>query len=206
MVQLRLATELTSEEYVRQEGWRTATLRLCPAHPEGGCRFRRHSSYERKDPAGCRIPRWYCRDARQTFSLLPDFLAARMPGELAEVERAVVVREQTSIESAAEELRGEIELPGAVRWLGRRTRLVTAGIVALLGLLPDLLARCEPTVVALRDRLGAEPVLPVVRALAAGHLHALPPPLGFGPRPVRRRRVLTGVQHNPGPDPPAGAG
>jgi hypothetical protein len=111
-----------------------------------------------------------------------------------------------SIEAAAEELRADIELPGAVRWVGRRTRLVTAGIAALLGLLPDLLARCEPTVMSLRERLVAEPVLPVVRGLASSHLAALPPPIGFGPRPTPRRRVLTGVQHNPGPDPPAGAG
>lgn len=205
MVQLRLATELTSEEYVRQEAWRAATLPLCPKHPEGGCGFSRHGTYARKDPAGCRIARWYCRKGHCTFSLLPQFLAAKFPGELDEVEQVALAREQAgSIEAAAEQLRPEIEVPGGVRWVGRRSRLVTAALAAVLGLLPDL-AGCEPTVQSLRDRLRAAPVLVVLRSLADEHLHALPPPLGFGPRPLRRRRVRPASQQNPGPDPPAKA-
>ena len=38
-------------------------------HPQGGCGFARHGSYERVDPPGTRIARWYCRVGHQTFSL-----------------------------------------------------------------------------------------------------------------------------------------
>jgi hypothetical protein len=35
------------------------------------------------------VARWYCRKAHQTFSLLPDCLAARLSGALVEVETVV---------------------------------------------------------------------------------------------------------------------
>ena len=43
----------------------------------------RHGSYTRVTPQGLRIARWYCPEGRQTFSLLPDFVTARLPGLLA---------------------------------------------------------------------------------------------------------------------------
>jgi hypothetical protein len=45
----------------------------------------------------------------------------------------------------------------------------------------------------------------VLRFAAAVHLHVLPPPLGFGPRPARRWHRRPGVQHEAGPDPPGKA-
>lgn len=205
LVQVRHATGLTSEEYVRQKGWLAATLPFCPFHPEGGCGLARHGSYPRIWPAGCRIARYWCPLAGTTISLLPDFLCAGLTGSLAEVEAVVAAAEAAPTqEQASEALRPDIELPGALRWLGRRVRLVRAGLAAAIGLLPGLLAGCQPTVKSTRSALGAESVLVCLRAEAAPHLGALPPVLGFGPRPARRRSPKSSSPHDPGPDPPAG--
>jgi len=107
-------------------------------------------------------------------------------------------------EAASEALRPDIELPGALRWLRRRTRLVQAGLAAAIGLLPGLLAGCKPTVTSVRSVLGAEVALVRVRLELAPHLVTLPPPLGFGPRPLRRWPSPTALQQEAGPDPPAG--
>jgi hypothetical protein len=202
-VQVRHATGLTSEEYVRRKAWRSARLERCPLHPEGGCGFAGHGSYPRVSPLGCRIARNRCPTARVTFSLLPEFLCSRLTGTLAEVEAVVSVAEAAPREAASEALRPDIELPGALRWLRRRTRLVHAGLAAVIGLLPELLAGREPTVSSIRSALGAENVLVRLRAEVAPHLAALPPPLGFGPRPSRRRPSPTALQQEAGPDPPS---
>ena len=205
-MQVRHATGLTSEEYVKQEAWRFARLERCPFHPAGGCGLARHGTYERVSPPGCLIARWRCPPARTTISLLPDFLCARLSGTLAEVEAAVGVAEAgPTREAASEAVRPDVELPGALRWLRRRTRLVHAGLAAVVGLLPGLLAGREPTVTSVRSVLGPESALVRLRAEVAPHLAALPPPLGFGPRPACRRPSPTALQHDPGPDPPSAA-
>jgi hypothetical protein len=204
-VQVRFATGLTSEDYVSGEGWLSATLPCCPLHPEGGCGFARHTPYERVNPPGCLIARWYCRMAHTTFSLLPDFLCSRLTGTLAEVEAVVAAVEAApSLEAASETVRSDIALPGALRWIRRRVHLVHAGLAAAIGLLPGLLAGCKPTVTSVRSTLRAECVLVFLRWALPPHLPALPPPLGFGPRPLRRRPSSTAIQQEPGPDPPSG--
>lgn len=206
-MQVRFATGLTSEEYVSQKAWRSARLERCPFHPEGGCGFAGHGSYPRVSPPGCRIARDRCPTARVTFSLLPEFLCSRLTGTLAEVEAAVAVAEAAPTQEAASEaLRSDVELPGALRWVRRRTRLVHAGLAAVIGLLPGLLAGREPTVTSIRSVFGTENALVCLRAQVAPYLAALPPPLGFGPRPARRRPSATALQHDPGPDPPSGTG
>src|SRR6266540_709358 len=116
LVQVRLTTGLTSEEYVSQKGWLTARFERCPFHPEGGCGFASHGTYPRIDPPGCRIARGYCPTAHATVSLLPDFLCSRLTGTLAEVERVVAAVEVAPTQEAASEvLRPDIELPGGVR-------------------------------------------------------------------------------------------
>lgn len=206
LVQVRHATGLTSEAYVRQKGWLTARLERCPFHPEGGCGFANHGTYERVSPAGCLIARCYCPTARATVSLLPDFLCSQLTGTLDEVEAVVATADVSTREAASEVLRPDIELPGALRWLRRRTRLVHAAFAAVIGLLPELLAGREPTVTSIRSAMGAEMALVCLRSVAAPYLAGLPPPLGFGPRPARRRPSSTASQQEAGPEPPSAAG
>ncbi|MBT8369123.1 MAG: hypothetical protein KJP23_30890, partial [Deltaproteobacteria bacterium] len=89
MMQIRYATNLSAEQYVRQQAWHAATLNHCPLHPQGGCRFCKNGSYRRKFPDGAKIARWYCADGHMSFSLLPDCLASRLPGTLLEIEDVV---------------------------------------------------------------------------------------------------------------------
>ena len=163
--------------------------------------------YVRVFPAGCWIARYYCRTGHTTFSLLPEFLCSRLTGTLAEVEAVVAAAEAApSQEKASAVVRPAVELPGALRWLRRRTRLVHAGLAAVIGLLPGLLAGRMPTVTSIRSALAAEEVLLRLRGEAVEHLAALPPPLGFGPRPARRRPRPTALQQEAGPDPPSAPG
>jgi hypothetical protein len=202
-VQLRFACALTGAEYVTQEGWSSATLPRCPLHPHGGCGFARHGTYERVSPPGTRVARWYCPEGHCTFSLLPDCLAARRSGTLAEVEAVVRAAEQApSREALCDTLRPEVELPGALRWVRRRVQDVHAGLTALKGLLGEPLLRVEPTVTAFAAHLQVEAVLVVLRGIGAPWLGALPAPLGFAPRPCAARQAATVVQHDAGPDPP----
>lgn len=203
-VQLRYETGLTSEEYVSRQAWREASLSCCPNHPQGGCSLARHGTYPRKLPAGTRIARWYCPESHTTFSLLPDCLAAWLPGTLKELEDVVAVAEQAStLEAAADRQRLDIELPGAVRWLRRRVRMVHRCLLLVVGLLPDRLAGCAATVTAFRAHLGRDAVLMLLRDLADEQLPHLPPPLGFYPPARRRGDAVRALQQPMGPDPPS---
>jgi hypothetical protein len=202
-VQLRYKTGLTSSEYVTREAWRDATLARCPRHPQGGCRFARHGTYARVSPPGTRIARWYCPQAQQTFSLLPDCLAARWSGTLVEIEAAVDHSEAaSSLQAATVDYRLEVELAGVLRWLHRRRQAVATILVLVRGLLPSHFLNVAPTLAAFRTHLGLVWVLWALRELAAEHLPSLPPPLGFRPpvagggEPSKRR------QHRAGADPP----
>lgn len=203
-MQLRYASELTGEQYVRAQAWRDATLERCPNHPHGGCSFARHGTYARKRPRGTLIARWYCPESHTTFSLLPDCLAARFPGELDEVEAVVAHAEQApSLAAAANALRRDaVELPGAMRWVRRRVRLVHHVLTLVIGLLPELLTRCVAEVGAVRARLGTESALRELRTLAAESLPVLPAPLGFQPHRLGATNRNRAHQHNRGPDPP----
>jgi len=122
------AAAVAADTRVRSQNFLTLVLPGCPLHPSGGCSFARHGSYPRRTPRGMRIARWYCRQGHRTFSLLPDFLAARWPGLLDTIEDSVAAAGSAkSMEAAADRLRGpDITLPSAVRWLRRRVRAVRA--------------------------------------------------------------------------------
>jgi len=200
-VQLRDPSSLTSEAYVAQRGWQDATLARCPRHPAGGCGFARHGTYPRTTPVGMRITRYYCPTAHETFSLLPDCLASRFPGDLPDLERAVAtVDTARSIDAAADRLRPDIVLPSAVRWVRRRLTLVRATLLAVVTLLPDL---CGGTVHlgAVRAALDTDHALVTLRTRAAGLLPVLPRPLGFAPHPRVRRAPGLPRQHGMGADP-----
>lgn len=200
-VQLRFAIKLTGEQYVSAKAWRQANLPACPVHGGVACGVRRHGTYERKFPPGTRVPRWYCRPAQCTFSLLADCFAARLPGTLVEVEEAVLRLEQApSQEEATVSFRPEVQLPGVLRWMRRRYFLVRAALITVVGLMPALLLGAVPTITGFRRALRVEPVLPELRGIAAPYLGSLPPPLGFGPRPKRGPPPRLGPQQSMGTD------
>lgn len=203
-MQLRFETGLTGEEYVTREAWREARLERCPVHSGGGCEFARHGTYARKQPRGTLIARWYCPQARCTFSLLPDCLAARFPGTLAQIERVVeTVETAVSLEAAAEVLRPDaVSLPSALRWIRRRVTPVRAALGVLITLFAHELVGCAPRIGALRARLGVASVLGAMRAFAQAHLQALGSPLGFRRRLNRAAKRESAFQHAMGPDPP----
>ncbi len=185
--------------------WREASLERCPLHPHGGCGFARHGTYPRCSPPGTLIARYYCPRARRTFSLLPDCLAARLPGTLAEVEQTVELAEQAaSREAAADELRSDIELPGALRWMDRRLKPIQRALRRIKGLFPETLAAWPPTLHGFRQALGVDIGLLVrLRELAASYLQQLPPPLGFLPPAPRAGEPGRPSQHQVGADPPS---
>ena len=169
-MQIPLRTTSSVEAYVANQEWRSARLACCPLHPAGGCGFARHGSYERVTPPRLRIARWYCRQGRRTFSLIPDFLAARLPGTLALIERCVAVSAAArSVELAADALRGlDISLPSAVRWLRRRLCAVRT-------------VRDAMSSIAVID-VCVTASLPLLRhELSPEILSRLPSPVGFRP-------------------------
>ena len=180
-MQLRYQTGLTGEQYVTAKAWRDARLDRCPNHPEpGSCSFARHGTYRRRKPTGALIARWYCPESHTTFSLLPDCLAARLPGTLQELEKVVVRTERAaSREQAADRLRDDIQLPGALRWLRRRRRLVRQVLQQVIGLLPQHLAGCDLALSAFREHLDTDAALVTLRSLTSPWLPVLPAPLGF---------------------------
>jgi hypothetical protein len=109
-----------------------------------------------------------------TFSLLPDFLAARLPGSLAVIDRIVgIAASARSMEAAADAVRGpEICLPGAVRWLRRRVVAVRRSVAAVKVMAPRLTRPGLP--------MSDVPALVMLRrALSPQLLHCIPAPLGF---------------------------
>lgn len=190
--------------YIANREWRDARLPTCPMHPSGGCSFARHGTYARVTPHGLRVARWYCPEGHRTFSLLPDFLAARLPGLLTSIEGALVAAAGAkSVEAAADALRCDVTLPSGVRWLRRRARAVQAALDAV-----SPAGRKAPITVLARysalqaDRDQGHVLLGLRRSLSPQVLHILPAPLGFlrfrssqSPGPARDHD-----QHYMGPD------
>lgn len=202
-VQIRFEITLTGEQYVSHKAWLKARLEACPLHPRGGCGFARHGTYARRRPPGTRIARWYCPLGHRTFSLLPDCLATALPGTLEELEAVVVAVEQAkSLAAAADTLRPDIELPGAMRWVRRRVKAVQATLPRLKGLFPEVLAGCALSVRGVSQAFAITPLLPAMRAQAADWLAELAPPLGLAPRAGHGGEPRRRLQHAMGPDPP----
>ena len=149
------------------------------------------------------MARWYCPDAHETFSLLPDCLAARLIGSLDEVEQVVVkVEGSASVEAAASVLRPDIDLPGAVRWVRRRLSGVRTGLLALLTLMPARMGT-KAELRAVRAELSTERALVALREIGAAYLSRLVRPLGFCPPRSGQALGEERHQHKTGPDPPA---
>lgn len=160
----------------------------------------RHGTYPRRTPAGMRIARYYCPTAHETFSLLPDCLASRFPGALDPIEHVVATVEAArSVEAAVDVLRPDITLPAGVRWVRRRLTPVRRALLAIVTLLPDLFTG-DARLAAVRLALATPAALVALRSHAAAHLAALPTPLGFHPRPVRRDARVAEPPHGMGAD------
>ena len=203
-VQVRLATPITSDDYVAGQRWRDATLRACPWHPKGGCGFARHGTYARVRPPGTLIARWYCPRERRTVSALPDCFAAHYSGTLVELEGLVLAVEQApSLMAAADRVRTDIELPGALRYLHRLCQAVYQALGVMRGLHPARFAAVPLTLQGFAAALpSCRSVLMALRALASGYLQLLPTPLGFDPVRHKVASPVAGCQHRMGPDPP----
>lgn len=148
------------------------------------------------------MARFYCPKSHTTISLLPEFLAARLPGTLDELEHAVVAMETAdSQERATESVRTDINMSGALRWLRRRQRAVRAAMLALLGVLggTDLPCR-QPEVTAWREALGTDHALLALRRLGAEHMQRIPAPLGLCRSGRARGGGGGGFQQDPGTD------
>lgn len=200
-MQVRLATPVTSEDYVSGKLWRYASLD-CPWHGKGGCGWARHGTYARVIPANTRIARWYCPRLARTVSALPDCLASHRSGTLAECEACVRVFEQaSSLESACDQLRLEIELPGAIRYLTRLIHRVYGALRAIKGLCPAQFI-CQPRLAEFASLLDTSQALMRLRAIVSSHLANLPTPLGFNPPSTIVGTGQLVNQHGMGRDPP----
>ena len=166
-----------------------------------------HGTYVRLVPIPTRVARAYCPTKRVTFGLLPTFFASRFPGTLDDLEQVVAAAETAASREAAVELvrpsdaDGAVELPGAIRWLRRRVRLVQRILIAVMGLFPDRFAGGQPTIAFVREVLGTVHALVELRAMAAVHLYTLPRPLGLGPPPRGMSPSKSVFQQSLGPDP-----
>lgn len=154
--------------------------------------------------------RWYCPVAHETFSLLPDFAAARLSDTLEGIESAVLQfdderRSGATVYEAAQRLRPDIELQGALRWTRRRLRWVHAALTLLMGCTAERLVQVELKIRAIRRVLGCQHVLLEVRTLAAPQLRYAPTPVGLAPPNPVRKSAGHRVQHKAGPDPPSRA-
>ena len=135
-----------------------------------------------------------------TFSLLPDCLAARLSGTLLEVEVVLnKVQDSPSQEAAANEIRDDIGFIGALRWIRHRIFLTQVALNMLIGLLPSLPKNCTPKISHFQYFFNVQFVLPGIREHIASYLQVLPPPIGFGPYPKKKKNRF---QHKMGTDPP----
>lgn len=177
----------------------------------------KHGTYARKSPPGTYIARWYCSRGHQTFSLLPDHLAARFPGTLSDIEQVVAAAERSSsVQACADQLRPDpVSLPSAMRWVRRRLCLVCPLLPIVVAMVPQHLQGCAPTILALHERLFVESptasvgdaavvgsALARLRDLLSDHLAALAKPVGFRHRCARGGEHHGKLQQHMGPDPP----
>ncbi len=197
-MQLPLKIECTYEEYHTQELWKQATLEVCPVHKDGLCRIQRNGVYWRYGPHGkgrtC-VARFVCiridedgRVVKLSFSLLPQFFAARTRGTLQEYEDQVAAAEsegpwKASLKHAPHK---RSERRDAFRWLSRRMEALHRGLKGIVGHLPDIFKGCEATVSSMRKALGREDLLLHLRQELAGSgqaviLQKTLSPVGFRP-------------------------
>ena len=130
-----------------------------------------------------RVARSCCPGCRTTISRLPDFAAARRRGSLQEIEDdMIVLAGSPSRWAAARQLfPHRDELSNAVRGLRCAFAAVSAFLLAVVTLRPDLFRGCPAELPAMRAALGTETLLVDLRREMTNQLQFLPPPVGFRP-------------------------
>ena len=123
----------------------------------------RHGTYGRKTPVPMRVARFDCRDCQTTISRLPDFATARRRGSLQEIEDdMVVLAEAPSRWAAARQLfLQRDELSNAIRDLYGAFVAVSAFLLAVVTLRPDLFRGCPADLVSMRAEHVRETVTQV---------------------------------------------
>ncbi len=156
------------------------------------CGMARHGTYGRRTPVPMHVARFHCPACRTTFSLLPDFAAARRPGSLQEIGdgMAVLARSRGPWAAARQLFPERGEMSNAVRGLRGAFAEVSAFLAAVVTLHPDLFPGCPAELPAMRTALGTE-TLPVdLRQEISDRLWSLPPLVGFRP-PRTGGKLLT---------------
>jgi hypothetical protein len=132
-----------------------------------------------------RIPRFLCPVTRRTISLLPEFMACKLTGTLADLEKAVTVAEEARTQADAirvlrpDDVVFSVVLSPAKRWLRRRQRWVAKTLRAAVTLLAlDISAPL--TLAKVRAHLGVGVVLLELRRRTARQIQALAAPVGLG--------------------------
>ena len=74
-----------------------------------------------------------------------------------------------ALRDAGQDRSDAVELPGAMRWVARRVRLVHHVLTIIIGLLPEQLTRCIAEMGAVRTRLQTETALRALRSLVDAH-------------------------------------
>ena len=118
----------------------------------------------------------------------------------------LAVEQAPSRMAAAGQLRTEIELPGALRYLDRLCRAVHGALAAVRGLEPECFEAVAPTLMGFAAVLGAGSVLIPLRTRVARYLPQLPTPFGFDPHRSCLGAAAARRQHPMGPDPPNAIG
>lgn len=215
-MQFPLILDITIEQYIDQEIWKTVTVDYCLIHPDQNCRIRLHGSYPREYPKGARIARVLCCTKGITFSLLPDCLCSRVPGKLEEVEAVVsMIENAADIASSdeitldsisvtdldpgkevkeAEKTEMDVDLYDLIandpRRTHRRLNWVFNLLMMMITQFPEIFSGCRPTLSSFRSVLGDGPILVQLRILAGDKVHELPLPVGLNPHPSRLHEMV----------------
>ncbi|MDE0280784.1 MAG: hypothetical protein OXN16_06835 [Gammaproteobacteria bacterium] len=132
-----------------------------------------HGTYERVEPEGMEVRRWYCRSCHTTFSALPDCLACGVRGTLEEIEKIAVLAEASG-KMAAVRFFFDSHVDPVIPW--RFVRRRCGWMEGLLRMLPGLLPMffgMEPTLADLRARLDSETALRDLREHCHEHLGSI---------------------------------
>lgn len=106
-----------------------------------------------------------------------------------------------SVEAACRQLRTDIELPGAMRYVTRLVRDIHCALKAIKGLFPEHFVGA-PTLSDFALQTSTPHVLMQLRELSWRYLSRLPTPLGFNPPPICPQHSTALSQQWMGHDPP----